>query len=318
MEIIREAEYAKTMQETVEPALEKLRRTEELSLPAGGKLHLEYYEPEGAEKALLLLHGYTESGEKFREMIWYFIHACFAVYAPDQRGHGQSWRAIEDTSVTHVDAFSDYVDDAERVLDFMQARKPDRRSFLYGHSMGGAVAAFLLMRRQEAFDGAVLSSPMIAPSSGSYPAWVGTTIASVMCLAGRGKKRAFIGKPYDPETEIFETSCDTSRARFDYYAAKRRAHRHLQNCSPTYRWVREAFGVTRPLLTPENLAKIRTPLLLCQAGRDDVVLLPEQERFVEGLPNGRLIRFDEAKHEIYMADDAVMRRYVDTVLDFLR
>ena len=52
------------------------------------------------------------------------------------------------------------------------------------------------------------------------------------------------GKPFSPENEPFETSCATSRARFNYYERKRIDNAHLQNCSPTYGWVQEAIGVT--------------------------------------------------------------------------
>ena len=301
---------------TVEPALAEIRR--EVYLPVrGGKLHVEVYEPADAHSALLLLHGYTESAEKFREMIWYFTQAGFAVYAPDQRGHGRSLRLSEDTSLTDVERFDDYVEDAERILDdLMQPPKTGRRSVLYAHSMGGAVGAFLLMRRPDAFDRAVLTSPMIALSSAPLPRWAGIAAGRLMCLAGKAKERAFIGKPFDAASETFENSFATSEARFAYYAKKRAENRHLQNCSPTYRWVCEAVKVTRGLLDPRNLQKIRTPVLLFQASRDTVVLLPEQEQFVAGLKQGRLVRCD-ARHEIYLSADEVLRPYVTQILDFL-
>lgn len=313
---VEEAGYRETMEKTVEPALAEIRR--EVMLPVrDGRLHVEIYEPRQARAALLLLHGYTESAEKFREMIWYFTQAGFAVYAPDQRGHGCSTRLTEDTSVTDVEHFEDYVDDAEKILDeWIQPEKTGKRSVLYAHSMGGAVAGFLLMRRPGAFERAVLTAPMIAPSSAPLPKWAGGAVAGLMCRLGKAKERAFIGKPYDAASETFETSFATSRARFAYYAKKRAENRLLQNCSPTYRWAREAAGVTRGLLDKRNLQKITTPVLLIQAQRDTVVLLPEQQRFVDGLKDGKLVRCD-AKHEIYLSEDGVLQPYVTGILDFL-
>lgn len=138
-----------------------------------------------------------------------------------------------------------------------------------------------------------------------------------MCAIGKTKEMAFIGKPFDPKNETFEASFGTSRARFDYYARKRLENAHLQNTAPTYGWVKEAVGVTKVLLDKELDRQIETPLLLCQASRDTVVCLPEQNRFVSLLPHAQLRAFD-AKHEIYMSTNDIMREYVPTVIEFLR
>ncbi|MFR5786696.1 MAG: hypothetical protein ACLUHE_06050 [Christensenellales bacterium] len=75
--------------------------------------------------------------------------------------------------------------------------------------------------------------------------------------------------------------------------------------------------MTKVLLNRELDRQIETPLLLCQAARDTVVRLPEQNEFVSLLPHAQLRAFD-AKHEIYMSDDTVMREYVPAVIGFLR
>lgn len=317
-ELIEEARYAERMRSEVEPQLAALREEMDMPLYGGGTLHAEIYEKTGAARAVVILHGYTESGEKFREMTWYFLQAGFSVFVPDHRGHGRSVREIEDTSITHVEHFTDYVHDLEQFME--QVVKPRTSGLaltLYAHSMGGAVGAMVLIEHPDWFARAVLTAPMIAPSSAPFPPFVGKAIAQGMCSIGKEKDRAFIGKPFDPASETFEASYATSPARFDYYEQKRIAHRHLQNCSPTYRWVREAVGVTDVLLDQENDNRVRTPLLLCQAGRDTVVRLPEQRQFVEQVPGAQIRVFETAKHEIYCSEDAVMREYVPAVLEFL-
>ena len=109
-ELIEEKNYREVMEGVVEPELRQIRR--EVKVPVeGGSLNVEAYEPEGARAVVVVLHGYTESAEKFREMIWYFLHEGWNVYAYDHRGHGHSPRAVADTSITHVDRFEDYVRD---------------------------------------------------------------------------------------------------------------------------------------------------------------------------------------------------------------
>ena len=285
---------------------------------SGGTLHTESYPLPGAKRAVLLLHGYTESAEKLRELVWYFLHAGFSVFSYDHRGHGRSLRQVSDLSVTHVDRFADYVDDAEAVLEQLVLPGLNGAAlYLFGHSMGGAVSGHLLQRRPTLFTRAVLSSPMVMPSTGSVPYLAGKAMARTMCAAGKGSERAFVGNDFDAGSEIFEPSCTTSPARFGYYAAKRAANPHLQNCSPTYRWVLESMRQTAALMDKKRNAIIPIPVLLCQAALDDVVLLPPQDTYIRQLPHGKLLRFEGAKHEIYNATDDVMQPYVRQLLTFL-
>lgn len=314
---IAEQAYIQTMREVVEPELKRLRREADTAV-AGGTLHTESYVIPGAKRAIVLVHGYTESAEKLRELTWYFIKAGFSVFAYDHRGHGRSLRLVPDTSLTHVENFSDYVDDLERVIeDVVRPAMGDAPLYLFAHSMGGAVGAHYLLRHPDTFCRAILNSPMIAPSAAPFPLWVGYSIAQTMCLTGKAKERAFIAGPFDPAKETFPGSNSTSEARFDYYQAKRNSTPYLQNCSPTYRWVRESVKQTSTLLKSRAAAKVKTKVLLCQAGLDNVVLLPEQEQFVSRLPDARLVCFDAAKHEIYNSKDDVMQPYMQTMLDFL-
>ena len=317
-ELIEEKGYARAMETVVEPGLAALRR--EIDVPVdGGTLYAEAYEPEGAQRAVVVLHGYTESCEKFREMIWYFVQDGFAVYTYDHRGHGRSVRAVADTSITHVDRFDDYLRDMERFMESVVLPKTQNLPrVLYAHSMGGAIGALALMAHPDWFTRAVLTAPMIAASTAPFPRALARALAGAICLAGKAKERAFVGKPFDADSETYENGFSTGRARFEYYKQKRVACKHLQNCSPSYAWLRESLGVTDRLLDARNTAKIKTPLLLCQAGQDTIVLLPEQERFARQVSGAQLRRFETAKHEIYGSDDAVMREYVPAVLSFLK
>ena len=317
LELIREENYEKTMREVVEPQLAKMREDVYIDVK-DGKYHAEVYENENAERAIVIVHGYTESAEKFREMTWYLLHEGFSVFEVDHRGHAQSLRQVEDTSITHVDKFDDYVDDLDAFIEkIVLPRTKGLPLCILGHSMGGAVTALELMRHPERFKKAVLNAPMIAAVSEPFPRKGAALMGALMCLLGKGKERAFVGKPFDPAREKFDTSHMTSRARFDYYQKKRCARKELQNCSPSYSWVREGMGVTDRLLKTKNTDKIKTPVLLCQAERDSIVCLPEQNQFVEQVQNALLVSFD-AKHEIYSSEDSVLEGYYNMIVDFLK
>ena len=315
VKIIREAQYEKMMTKVVEPGLAAMREEIDMPLSTGGALHCEVYNRLDARKAVVIVHGYTECAEKFRELAWYFIQNGFSVFAMDQRGHGKSVREVEDLSVTHVDKFSDYLRDLEEFMEkIVEPRTRGQKLCLFGHSMGGAVAAFALIEHPEWFSRAVLNAPMIAPITKPLPRQAARIMGRMYCLMGKGKERAFVGKPFDPAREKYETSFMTSRARFEYYQQKRVAREELHNCSPTYSWVCEAAGVTEPLLHRAQM--IRVPVMLCQAIQDTIVVLEDQERFIKKVPDGKLVKFD-GKHELYSSHDEVLGDYVNQIIDFM-
>ena len=315
VKIIREAQYEKLMNKVVEPGLAALREEIDMPLSTGGALHCEIYNRYDAKKAVVIVHGYTECAEKFRELVWYFIQSGFSVFSMDQRGHGKSVREVEDLSVTHVDKFGDYVRDLGEFMEkIVYPRAKGQKLCVFGHSMGGAVAAFALIEHPEWFSRAVLNAPMIAPITKPLPRRAAKEMGRMLCLMGKGKERAFVGKPFDAAREKYETSHMTSQARFEYFQKKRVARAELQNCSPTYSWVREAAGVTEPLMHRAQM--IRVPVMLCQAIQDTIVVLDDQEKFIKLVSDGKLVKFD-AKHELYCSHDEVMGDYVNKIIDFM-
>ena len=314
IKLIPEAKYEKMMHTVVEPGLAAMREEIDMPLAGGGALHAEVYNRYDAKAGVVILHGYTESAEKFREMTWYLVNEGYSVFAMDHRGHGLSVREVEDLSVTHVERFSDYLRDLEQFMDaVVKPRMGGKPLYLFGHSMGGALAAFALMEHPEWFTRAVLNAPMIAPVTAPFPRRFAVLMCSTFCLLGKGKERAFVGKPFDPAGETYEASHMTSRARFEYYQKKRCARPELQNCSPTYSWLRGATAVTEPLM--EGAKKIEAPVLLCQAAQDSIVRLQEQNAFIARVPQGRLVSFD-GKHELYCSCDEVLKGYYKEIAGF--
>lgn len=120
---------------------------------------------------IIIVHGKGEFKEKYRELIFDFYNLGYDVHIYDQRGHGESGNLIpSDVNVvgryTHVDLFTDYSDDLEKVITHIKkifSYKSDSLSlFLWSHSMGGAVVLDCLQRSKcLAVKGAVLHAPMI-------------------------------------------------------------------------------------------------------------------------------------------------------------
>ena len=70
VKLIGEKNYEKMMRTVVEPGLAAMREEIDVPLPGGGALHTEVYNRYDARRAVVIVHGYTECAEKYRELCW--------------------------------------------------------------------------------------------------------------------------------------------------------------------------------------------------------------------------------------------------------
>ncbi len=316
---VSEENYEETMTGIVEPYLKRVGKDGFFDGFDGRPIHYEQYTLEDPVGTVVIVHGFTESAEKFHEMSYSFLQMGMNVFAVDNRGHGRSARLNPgDPETVAVGKFTDYVNDLNCFMTKVVLKvRPDLPRYLYAHSMGGAISVQYLQTYPHAFDKAVLSSPMIKANTANLPQGLVLAIAIPMVLLGKGKKRPGFMGGFDP-AKTWEDSHDTSKARFDYYMKKRIADPALQTSAPSYNWTKEAVLVTKKNLDPARCAKIECPVLLCQPEEDGAVIPEAEERFVSLLPNGRLRRFTNCRHEIYLSVDETVLDYLQTIEAFLK
>lgn len=309
--------YSRIMNDTVLPWLESKGIPRVVSGYENRPLYCVSYQAEKPVGTVLIVHGFTENALKYSEIIWSLLHLGYSVLIYDQRGHGRSWRAegITDISVTHVDHFSDYVEDLQAVYDAYRKSMPSP-FFLFAHSMGGAVASLFLEHGNHQIAGAVFSSPMIAPYIRSVPVPLAAAVAGAACILGRGKHRPFFMKPYSGP-ENFSTSCATDPDRFAWYDAIKESHPEFRNSVPSYRWTYEAIHVTKAILADGNPEKISCPLMLFSAETDYSVERDPQQVFISRIRNGRFISVPGSRHEIFRSQDDVLFPWWHLVVAFL-
>ncbi len=116
---------------------EPLPGTEEfdVKLANGHQLHFWYVPQEDAKRAptVLYLHGarWNLNGSVFRMSRWFDLG--FNVLAVDYRGFGKSTELLPSEETAY--------EDARAALEELKRREPDpARRFIYGHSLGGALA----------------------------------------------------------------------------------------------------------------------------------------------------------------------------------
>lgn len=310
--------YSGIMNDTVLPWIESRGCVSVIPGFESRPLYCVSYEAEHPVGTVLIVHGFTENAFKYSELIFSLLHLGYSVVAYDQRGHGRSWRAdgIPDESVTHVDHFSDYVEDLQIVYDTYRKTMPSPW-FIFAHSMGGAVASLFLERGNHDIAGAVFSSPMIAPYIRSVPVPLASALAAVASAMGRGKHWPFFMKPYSGP-EDFNTSCATDPDRFSWYDAVKASRHEFRNSIPSYRWSYEAVHVTDQILAPGAPERIACPIILFSAETDFSVEHEPQQTFVSRVRNGQFVSVSGARHEIFRSVNEVLFPWWKQVIAFLK
>ncbi len=111
--------------------------------------------PENPRALLMIVHGLSEHGGRYRLLQRELAEAGFAVFAYDQRGFGKSTGRR-----TYVAHYTDFLNDLKEVVATAKSAHPERPVFLIGHSLGGlVVSAFCIQFPKEEVKGIILSAP---------------------------------------------------------------------------------------------------------------------------------------------------------------
>ena len=122
----------------------------------GLSLYTQTWLPESPKALVILSHGYAEHSGRYEHFAFYLAEKGFAVYALDHRGHGRS-----EGERVNVRVFGEYVSDLSRFIETIRQQQPNLKRFLLGHSMGGAIAAQMVIEHPHQVDGLMLSAPYL-------------------------------------------------------------------------------------------------------------------------------------------------------------
>lgn len=320
MKVLSSENYAETMRTDILPQLMVRKQTGTFERVKGQPLFYEHYRADHARGTLVLVHGFSESIAKFREMVWYFLQDGLNVWLLQQREHGKSFRSTPDRSLIYIEDYNDLVEDLHFFITRIVQKGPDETGplYLYAHSMGGGVSACLLGRYPLLVRKALLSSPMLQMSSPDTPVWAARLYSSLLVWLGRGKQHLPGSAPFSDMPD-FENSCAASPERYAFWFERRKGHPEEQMSVCAVRTALQFLYLTQEAVSPASCKKITAPVLLMQAGNDTVVGAEGQALFIARLGSlGQLMRFPKAKHEIYLSQDDTLQTYLDEVLAFLR
>ena len=128
-----------------------------LTLSDGVNLHVNLFD-HGHPVWLIVTHGIGEHHGRHHHLVDLFkdqYNLCFY----DLRGHGKSTGRR-----AHVERFSLYYEDLEKVIVMLSQDHDMKRFVLFGHSMGGTITCGYLQKNAVAYPEKVfLSSPAVGP-----------------------------------------------------------------------------------------------------------------------------------------------------------
>ncbi len=128
-----------------------------ISANDGLQLYWQAWEPDGGIKATVcMVHGLGEHASRYAHVAQAFVARGIAFHAIDLRGHGKS-----EGKRGHTPSLDQWLNDVQLLLDLANA---DRPRFLYGHSLGGAIALYFCLHPAVSLSGVIASGPSLRRS----------------------------------------------------------------------------------------------------------------------------------------------------------
>ncbi len=323
--LIREDEYAARFASEVQPLWATRVKQGHFVGVGGIKLAYAAVDVPDERAAVVIVTGRTENFLKYQEVVADLVRQGYSAYVYDHRGQGFSERLLSDEREKgHVRRFDDYVDDLQTFVDKVVRKAPNRRLFVLAHSMGGGVATRHLERFPGTFAAAALSSPMHQPnatiifSPDSSCGWFKFTgWAFSESWAGFTPKPYSHG-PYDAKTNTYTHS----PVRWAKVLQVENEHPEVRLGGPTRGWASEACSASAQMIA--QASKIKTPVLVLQAGEDDAVVPDGQDQFCAALAQGsgaqcdggKPLPIEGARHELLIEADVHRVRAMTAILGF--
>ena len=255
---------------------------------------------------ICLVQGRAEFIEKYFETVVDFRRRGFAVATFDWRGQGGSDRLIGNKGLGYVDRFEDYWTDLKSF--YGQILLPDCPGpyYLVGHSMGGLACLNAGTRDRMMFERMFLSAPMLALDRQPLSMAGMARATETLSFLGLGQVPVRRGADKPASEATFPGNPLTSdMVRYMRMVNVLKAQPGLETGSPTIRWAAAAFGAMAAAGRDDFPGRIKIPVLMLAAARDEVVSTAAIERLGLRMRTGHHLMVGGARHELFMENDAI-------------
>ncbi len=235
------------------------------------------------------------------------------LYAVDRRGFGDS---VEDGFQRgDVSSFKRYLRDTDEVSEYVREKNPDKKFYLFGHSLGCTHALRFALSHPDSVDGLILAAPPAILNFKEVKHFR-RLLLRVMFLRVFSPGTMIDGIKY--MSEATKQSGVTTSMQEDPLSAQNEFS------------VRYGFGFSRFMeTTVKNARGVRAPTLILQGDADRGVVPEGAARLLEALSSidKSLRTFPGADHHFYDTlppranskyDEATRRQVYDSIADWLK
>src|SRR3979411_3185352 len=144
----------------------------------GYRIHYTVTHPAGVAKRLVVIvHGFADHSERYRELIDHLAGQGAVVFAYDQRGNGKS-----EGQRGHLMRYQELVDELDAFLKIAYAAEPGLERIIYAHSTGAILALTYVYDHPGAADRLILSAPCLILTVKAPPAkvFIGNLLSGVL------------------------------------------------------------------------------------------------------------------------------------------
>ncbi|MFH1185758.1 MAG: alpha/beta hydrolase [Chloroflexota bacterium] len=260
----------------------------------GITFHAQSWEPDARPTAVVaLLHGLGEHIARYAVFAEALVKAGYAVIGFDLRGHGRSGGRRG-----HTPSYEALLDDIDTLLVRVKGRYPRQPVFLYGHSLGGALAINYVLRRAPRIQGVIATAP-----------WLRTVIEAPPLKAALARILEPILPTYTERwaqepTELSQDPAVASAFARDPLRHNLISARMYRACTQAGEWALE------------HAAEFRLPLLLMHGTADSLTSWEASQEFARRL--GRKVTWrlwDGWYHELH--NEPERRRVVQTIIAWM-
>ena len=241
------------------------------------RLYWRRYRPAAPRGTVAVFHGGGDHSGRYPALTGALVRAGLEVALVDFRGHGQS-----DGRRWSIDAFSDYLADAEAFLRAQRAAAPGRL-FVVGHGTGGLIAARWALDRPGQVDGYVLASPLFGfgPEAPPRRRWKAV-------LLGGAVPRLSLPARVDVDALTVDPALQAWIGRDP-----------LRGTATTAGWLSATLAAQQEVLA--GAARFTAPLLMLAGGADRIADVVESRRFFEAAAaqDKKLVVYPGFRHELF-------------------
>ncbi|WP_413287954.1 alpha/beta fold hydrolase [Bdellovibrio sp. HCB337] len=310
---IPEAELKEAMSSKVAAYLAQNGRYESISGQRGLSLASFTLEGTGDKGDVLLIPGQGEFIPKYYELAYDLVQRGYSmIYILDHRGQGASERLLpQSPEKGSVESFSDYAKDLGNYIQSIRSKRQGQKLFLVAHSMGAGVSALTL--REGMVDAVVFSAPMLGVRAPVvYDTRYLMPLLLTLCKTEKMCNNFAPGKEeFNLYLDFDKNVLTHSKARWSLHQSMLQENPSIGIQGPTNRWVLQATKAVK------RIAKIAPPkdipMLLFQAGEDEVVLPKQQTQYCAKAKSCQLIKVPGARHEILQETDSLRTKVIDRI-----